>query len=104
MLLAPQHLQQLAQRAEGLLYYHIRTATPFVWGGRRLEIEKALLASGIFRVRALEAIMPDGLVVSYSGSNDPGPIHGANGAKDEARPWPPPQPSPNNCPPPVTIY
>jgi len=104
MLLAPQHLQQLAQRAEGLLYYHIRTATPYVWGVRRLEIEKALLASGIFRVRALEAIMPDGLVVSYSGSNDSEPRHGANGAKDEARAWPELKLSREDCRLPVTIY
>src|SRR5258708_36464981 len=97
MLLAPQHLQQLAQRAEGLLYYHIRTATPYVWGVRRLEIEKALLASGIFRVRALEAIMPDGLVVSYSGSNDAEPIHGGNAAKDGSRAWPERTPSRGDC-------
>src|SRR5258708_17715929 len=103
MLLAPQHLQQLAQRAEGLLYYHIRTATPYVWGVRRLEIEKALLASGIFRVRALEAIMPDGLVVSYSGSNDAEPIHGANGAKHDARAGPALKLSREACRLPVTI-
>lgn len=100
MLLAPQHLQQLAQRAEGLLYYHIKTAAPFFWGVRHLEIDRALLAAGIFRVRALEAIMPDGLVVSYPIPNE----DDAGGAPDEARGWPELKLSREECRAPVTIY
>lgn len=104
MLLAPQHLQQLAQRAEGLLYYHIRTAAPFAWGVRHLEIDRALLAAGTFRVRALEAIMPDGLVVSYPVSDEDERSNGSGGAHDEAWAWPELKLSRDECRVPVTIY
>ncbi|HWZ45485.1 MAG TPA: type VI secretion system baseplate subunit TssK [Candidatus Saccharimonadales bacterium] len=102
MLLAPQHLQQLAQRAEGLLYYHIKTAAPFVWGVRHLEVDRVLLAGGTFRVRALEAIMPDGLVVAYPVPSEAEARNGPNGAPDEARAWPELKLSRENLP--VTIY
>jgi len=103
MLLAPQHLQQLAQRAEGLLYYHIKTAAPFVWGVRHLEIDRALLAAGTFRVRALEAIMPDGLVVSYPVPNEDDATNGSGGVPDEARAWPELKLSREECRVPITI-
>lgn len=65
MLLAPQHLQQLSQRSESLVHYHLHTIAPFFWGVRQLEIDETLLTTGIFRVLRLEAVMPDGLVVSH---------------------------------------
>lgn len=104
MLLAPQHLQQLAQRSEGLLYYHIKTATPFVWGVRHLEIDRALLAGGTFRVRALEAIMPDGLVVSWPVPQETEARNGSGGAHDEARAWPELKLSREDAHLPVTIF
>jgi type VI secretion system protein ImpJ len=65
MLLGPQHLQQLSRRSESLVHYYLHSIAPFFWGVRRLEIDEGLLKTGIFRVIKLEAVMPDGLVVSY---------------------------------------
>jgi type VI secretion system protein ImpJ len=64
MLLAPQHFQQADQRSEALLHYHLQANLPFSWGIRRLRFDPALLAKGILRVTELEAILPDGLLVT----------------------------------------
>jgi type VI secretion system protein ImpJ len=65
MLLAPQHFQQTALRQEALLSYHLAALSPYHWGVRTLEIDSALLVSGAFRITAIEAVMPDGLVVAW---------------------------------------
>jgi type VI secretion system protein ImpJ len=65
MLLAPQHFQLLAQRQESLLHYHAAAVSPFHWGVRHLKIDPVLLVDGTFRVLELEAVMPDGLLVSH---------------------------------------
>jgi len=67
MLLGPQHFQQLALRQEGLQHYHSRTISPFHWGVERLEIDPDMLVEGKFRVLDIEALMPDGLLVSSRG-------------------------------------
>lgn len=64
MLLMPQHFQQLARRQEGLLHYHASTLSPYHWGIRYVSIDQARLPDGDFRILELEAVMPDGLVVS----------------------------------------
>lgn len=64
MLLAPQHFQQLSRRQEELLSYQTGLARPYAWGVRRLEIDPDALARGWFRVAELEAILPDGLLVT----------------------------------------
>ena len=69
MLLAPQHFQQSTLRQEELLHYHTMLTAPFHWGIRVFEIDQALLVNGLFRVEALEAVMPDGLVVSHTGED-----------------------------------
>ncbi|WP_454712744.1 type VI secretion system baseplate subunit TssK [Cupriavidus nantongensis] len=66
MLLAPQHLQQLAGRLDSLVAWQTLAASPFGWGVRRLEFDAGLLAAGVVRVLQLEAIMPDGTAVSYT--------------------------------------
>ena len=70
MLLSPQHFQQLCLWQEGILNYQTAAVAPFCWGVRRFQVDTPLLLKGIFRVSELEAIMPDGLVVSLSGGND----------------------------------
>jgi len=70
MLLAPQHFQQLTWRQEALLHYHLQAAAPFHWGVCHMKIDKTLLVGGTFRVLELEAVMPDGLVVTYGWGND----------------------------------
>lgn len=67
MLLAPQHFQWLSRRHESLLHYHAVAISPFHWGVHHLRIDTAQLVDGTFRVRELEAVMPDGLVVSRAG-------------------------------------
>ena len=66
MLLAPQHFQQLAKRQEDALAYHVLAGMPYCWGVRKLDIDVGLLGAGTLRVNELEAIMPDGLIVSHA--------------------------------------
>ncbi|MBC8462201.1 MAG: type VI secretion system baseplate subunit TssK [Deltaproteobacteria bacterium] len=72
MLLAPQHFQQLALRYEELLHYHMMMVAPFHWGVRHFKLDEALLISGTLRILELEAVMPDGLVVSHGFHEDDG--------------------------------
>lgn len=65
LLLTPQHFQQLSLRQESLLQYVAGAIAPFNWGVRRFEWDAAGLAGGRLRVLRLDAVMPDGLVVSY---------------------------------------
>src|SRR4051794_26141164 len=65
MLLAPQHFQEAAHRAESLLAYRLGTTCPYPWGIARLAIDRAALADGLFRLDELEAVPPDGLVVLH---------------------------------------
>lgn len=65
MLLAPQHFQQSAARAEMLLQYTALLLGPYSWGVRTLDLDTKQLPSGQFRVTELEAIMPDGTVVAH---------------------------------------
>lgn len=65
MMLAPQHMQQEARRIEATLNYQLRAANPFFWGVRALEIDAGALFAGCFRVVALDALMPDGLVIAH---------------------------------------
>ena len=64
MLLAPQHFQQLSQRHEELVHFHTAVASLFHWGVNRLRIDTAALAQGVLRVSELEAVLPDGLIVT----------------------------------------
>ena len=64
MLLAPQHFQQMGARQEELLHYRASLAAPFQWGVRHLKIDPVQLLDGTLRVLELEAVMPDGLVLS----------------------------------------
>lgn len=75
LLLAPQHFQQLSRRQEDLLAYHVLAGLPNCWGVRTIEFDGDLLGAGTLRVRELEAIMPDGLVVCHlSGAADQPPL------------------------------
>lgn len=71
MLLSPQHFQQASLRAESLLQFHLAQATPFRWGILGMQIDQARLAMGTFRVLSLQAILPDGLAVTYPHEDAP---------------------------------
>lgn len=73
MLLAPQHFQQTSARLDALVAWHTLAVSPFGWGVRRVSFDSALLPAGLFRVRALQAILPDGTAVDFSADD---PSHG----------------------------
>lgn len=66
MLLSPQHFQQEGARLDALIAWQHLAAQPLAWGLRRLELDEGLLASGVVRLLALEAVMPDGMAVTWS--------------------------------------
>lgn len=70
MLLSPQHFQQESARVDDLIAWQLLAVQPLGWGVRRLEIDEGLLISGQVRVLALEAVMPDGMSVTWPA---PGP-------------------------------
>lgn len=70
LLLTPQHFQQLSSRHEALVQYGTSLIAPFCWGVRRFKHHAILLPTGKLRVQELEAVMPDGLVVTHG-------LHGA---------------------------
>jgi type VI secretion system protein ImpJ len=74
LLLTPQHFQQMALRQEALLQYSIAMTAPFYWGIRYLEIDETSLFGGLVQVKQVEAVMPDGLVVSHRMSDDLRPV------------------------------
>ncbi|MFO0575159.1 MAG: type VI secretion system baseplate subunit TssK [Polyangia bacterium] len=65
MLLAPQHFQQLVARSDRLLHYNLALGLPFHFGVVRLRFDSTLLFGGTLRITELEAVLPDGLVVSF---------------------------------------
>jgi|GEM_PF-635872 len=64
LLLAPVHFQQLTQRHEDLVAYHVRSGSPYAWGVRRLQLQPGKLGQNVIAVAQLEAVLPDGLLVS----------------------------------------
>ena len=65
MLLLPEHFRAAGRRQELLSGYLTQVAGPYSWGVRRLDHE---IIGSVFRVRAVDAVMPDGLVVVYDAS------------------------------------
>lgn len=63
MLLAPQHFQQFASRSELLVQAMAMLLSPFGWG-LKFEFDKDRLVGGNLRILNLEAMMPDGLLVT----------------------------------------
>ncbi|WNG35732.1 hypothetical protein F0U61_20205 [Archangium violaceum] len=72
MLLAPQHFQQQDRRYEALLHLHLGLAMPFHWGVSQLQYDRSLLFAGTLRILELEAILPDGLVISHRANTEGG--------------------------------
>jgi type VI secretion system protein ImpJ len=70
MLLAPQHFQQSAARQEMLVQYSALLVGPYCWGVRRITMDSKTLSTGNLRVLQLEAVLPDGAVVSFNHDTD----------------------------------
>jgi type VI secretion system protein ImpJ len=68
MLLAPQHFQQSQARTDALTCWHMLIAAPLAWGIRHIEIDMGLLAGGLLRIIALDAVLPDGTWVWHDAS------------------------------------
>lgn len=68
MLLVPQHFQQTQARTDALAGWHAIAAAPLAWGIRHLEVDTGLLANGLLRVLALDAVLPDGTAVWHDAS------------------------------------
>lgn len=64
MLLQPHHFQQNDLRLRELLNFNVSQVSPFHWGIKDYDIDSSKLVSGQLQFLHLEAIMPDGLVVS----------------------------------------
>ena len=71
LLLAPLHFEQLTQRHEELVTYHVRSGFQYAWGVRRLELQAGKLAQGVIAVQQLEAVLPDGLLVHHDAGSPP---------------------------------
>jgi type VI secretion system protein ImpJ len=71
LLLAPVHFEQLTQRHEELVAYHVRSGFQYAWGIRRLELQQGKLAQNVVAVSRLEAVLPDGLLVSHDEQHAP---------------------------------
>ena len=65
MLLTPQHFQQEGARIDALVAWQSVATNPYGWGARSLVIDEALLTSGLLRVLSLDAILPNGMAVSF---------------------------------------
>lgn len=76
LLLTPQHFQQISLRQEALLQYNTAMIAPFYWGIRYLKLEESNLIHGLVQIKQVEAVMPDGLVVSYREGDDLQADHG----------------------------
>ena len=76
LLLTPQHFQQISLRQEALLQYNTAMIAPFYWGIRYLKIDESKLFSGVVTIKHVEAVMPDGLLISYREGDDLQADHG----------------------------
>jgi type VI secretion system protein ImpJ len=74
LLLTPQHFQQLTLRQEALVQYSAAVHSPFCWGLRRFKHQGISLPTGKLQVLELEAVMPDGSVVSHDSSDGSAPL------------------------------
>jgi type VI secretion system protein ImpJ len=75
MLLSPQHLQQNDLRFEQLLNHHLSLLTPYHWGINYLKLDPIVFPEGLVRILAIQAVMPDGLVVNFEATtNDDNPL------------------------------
>ena len=65
MLLTPQHFQQEGARIDALLAWQSMATQPYGWGARSFVIDEALLTTGLLRVLAIDAILPNGMAVTF---------------------------------------
>ncbi|MBT5655010.1 MAG: type VI secretion system baseplate subunit TssK, partial [Alphaproteobacteria bacterium] len=69
-LLTPQHFQHLTRCWRLESSYYLNYMSPFYWGVTGFKYDEALLVSGKFRILEIDAILPDGLVISSTGTSE----------------------------------
>ncbi len=74
MLLTPQHFQQEGARVDAALAWQSLATNPYGWGVRKLAIDEGALNMGTLRVLQIEAIMPNGMALSYDSSTAQGHV------------------------------
>lgn len=83
MFLRTQHFQQFERYVERTTQATARWLQPLAWGFARLEIDEALLKTGIVALSRASGILPDGTVFELPGSDDhPVPLEVAGDLKD----------------------
>jgi type VI secretion system protein ImpJ len=65
MLLSQHHFQQNDLRYEQILAHQIKLLSSIHFGVCHLRIDNVALPNGIYRINEIEAIFPDGLILSY---------------------------------------
>ncbi|MDG5493795.1 type VI secretion system baseplate subunit TssK [Niveispirillum sp. BGYR6] len=70
MLLQPHHFQQSWLRQDALLQFHLSRIAPFAHGVVRMELDRGALSAGRLRLLAVEAVLPDGLLIRHDGADD----------------------------------
>ena len=72
MMLTPQHFQQEGARIDALLAWQSLAANPYGWGVRQLVVDESGLPTGHLRILRLEAILPNGMAVTYDSTQAQG--------------------------------
>lgn len=67
MLLSSGHMKHLSERMENLAFYHAKTPVPFHWGVRQIQSDDNQIEDGNFSLTAIDAVLPDGKVLQYTG-------------------------------------
>ncbi len=70
MLLVPQHFQQNSWRQEMLVQYSALLVSPYCWGVRHMKLDVKVLSGGTLRVLTLEAVLPDGAIITFDHAED----------------------------------
>lgn len=68
MPLAPQHFQLNDHRYQSILSFFVQNQGPFLWGVSEVDLDLVALAKGVFKIKNISALMPDGMLVQYEDS------------------------------------
>jgi type VI secretion system protein ImpJ len=63
LFLRPHHLQESSMWTGRVVGYHLQSLSPYNFGVRTLEIDEGRLEEGVFSIRKLELILPNGDVI-----------------------------------------
>jgi len=66
-LLYPHHYQQMRHEVHQTSLCYLSLFSPWYWGVRTLEIDEAMLPTGVLRINKIMAIFPDGSVFQHTG-------------------------------------